>query len=85
MNAYRQVRGEVDIAFDDLGLQVLKNIAELMRVWRFAGQNAAKEGPAAVGTQALTLPDKPSMAALPFQNMSAWRVIFWPRTDKEYE
>ncbi len=41
-----------------------------MRVWRFAGQSAAKEGPAAVGTQALTLPDKPSIAVLPFQNMS---------------
>src|SRR5947208_77394 len=61
-DAYRQVRGKVDIAFDDLGPQVLKNIAEPMRVWRFAGQSAAKEGPAAVGTQALTLPDKPSIA-----------------------
>jgi TolB-like protein/class 3 adenylate cyclase/Tfp pilus assembly protein PilF len=69
-DAYRQVRGKVDIAFDDLGPQVLKNIAEPMRVWRFAGQSAAKEGPAAVGTQALTLPDKPSIAVLPFQNMS---------------
>lgn len=69
-DAYRQFRGKVDIAFDDLGLQVLKTIAEPMRVWRFAGQSAAKDGPAAVGTQALTLPDKPSIAVLPFQNMS---------------
>ena len=69
-DAYRQFRGKVDIAFDDLGLQVLETIAEPMRVWRFAGQSAAKDGPAAVGTQALTLPDKPSIAVLPFQNMS---------------
>jgi adenylate cyclase len=30
----RQIRGKVDIAFDDMGLQMLKNIAEPMRTWR---------------------------------------------------
>src|SRR5713226_4416469 len=33
-DAYRQVRGKVDIAFDDMGPQPLKNIAEPMRTWR---------------------------------------------------
>ena len=33
-DAYRQIRGKVDMACDDLGPQVLKNIAEPMRVWQ---------------------------------------------------
>src|ERR1700681_2331869 len=33
-DAYRQVRGKVEIACDDLGPQALKNIAEPMRAWR---------------------------------------------------
>src|SRR5206468_7897872 len=42
-DAYRQVRGKVEIACDDLGLQSLKNIAEPMRAWRVkpTGQSAA--------------------------------------------
>ena len=32
-DAYRQVRGKVDIAFDDIGEQSLKNISEPMRAW----------------------------------------------------
>src|SRR5262249_57046160 len=33
-SAYDQVRGKVDIAFEDMGPQALKNIAEPIRVWR---------------------------------------------------
>ena len=33
-DAQRQIRGKVDFAFDDMGPQTLKNIAEPMRVWR---------------------------------------------------
>src|SRR3989440_12660381 len=33
-DAHRQIRGKVDITFEDLGSQCLKNIAEPMRVWR---------------------------------------------------
>src|SRR6476646_9888036 len=33
-DAQRQIRGKVDIAFDDMGLQILKNIVEPMRAWR---------------------------------------------------
>lgn len=33
-DTYRQIRGKVDIGFDDMGPQVLKNIAEPMRAWR---------------------------------------------------
>ncbi|MGY2904286.1 adenylate/guanylate cyclase domain-containing protein [Bradyrhizobium sp. URHC0002] len=73
-DAYRQVRGKVEIACDDMGLQPLKNIAEPMRAWRIrlSGQNpgAARSGLAASQPRALALPDKPSIAVLPFENMS---------------
>jgi adenylate cyclase len=73
-DAQRQIRGKVDIAFEDMGSQSLKNIAEPMRAWRFrlAGQipSAAQSPSVASELQALPLPDKPSIAVLPFQNMS---------------
>ena len=73
-DAHRQIRGKVDITFEDLGSQSLKNIDEPMRAWRvrLAGQtpSAVQSGSAANQPQALPLPDKPSIAVLPFQNMS---------------
>ena len=73
-DTYRQVRGKVEIVCDDLGLQTLKNIVEPMRAWRaqLGGQSAAKapQVSSASQTPALTLSDKPSIAVLPFQNMS---------------
>jgi TolB-like protein/class 3 adenylate cyclase len=72
-DAHRQIRGKVDIAFDDMGSQTLKNIAEPMRAWR---GRIADEAGSAVQTgsspveQALALPNKPSVAVLPFTNMS---------------
>ena len=75
-DAYRQVRGKVDIAFEDMGPQNLKNITEPMRAWRLkmsASASAATSTKPPVKftqTQALALPDKPSIAVLPFQNMS---------------
>jgi adenylate cyclase len=72
-DAYRQVRGKVEITCDDLGPQTLKNIAEPMRAWRVQldGQSAAKIQPGSHAGQAPALPDKPSIAVLPFQNMSS--------------
>jgi TolB-like protein/class 3 adenylate cyclase/Tfp pilus assembly protein PilF len=71
-DAYRQVRGKVEIACDDLGPQTLKNIAEPMRAWRvqLGGQIAATTQPASPAAPTLALPDKPSIAVLPFQNLS---------------
>jgi TolB-like protein/class 3 adenylate cyclase len=73
-DAYRQVRGKVEIVCDDMGPQPLKNIAEPMQVWRvrLIGQNypTGQSGSTANERQALPLPDKPSIAVLPFQNMS---------------
>ncbi|WP_283813882.1 adenylate/guanylate cyclase domain-containing protein [Bradyrhizobium niftali] len=73
-DAYRQVRGKVDIAYDDMGPQPLKNIAEPMRAWRvrLTGQTSSvvQSDSAVSQHQTLPLPDKPSIAVLPFQNMS---------------
>jgi adenylate cyclase len=72
-DAQRQVRGKVDFAFEDMGPQNLKNIVEPMRAWRLR-MNASGSAAAPVvpveSTQALALPDKPSIAVLPFENMS---------------
>src|SRR5215469_16814465 len=67
-DAFRQVRGKVAAEFTDIGEQVLKNIARPLRVYRI-GQAAAPEQAEASST-ALPLPDKPSIAVLPFANMS---------------
>jgi TolB-like protein len=66
-DAFRQVRGKVEVEFADLG-ESLKNITRSLRVYRVGSSSAARQpiSPAA----ALPLPDKPSIAVLPFQNMS---------------
>jgi TolB-like protein len=61
-----QVRDKLDFAFEDMGEQQVKNIARPVRVYRVRDAAVAK-GPSAL---ALSLPDKPSIAVLPFQNMS---------------
>ena len=58
-------RGKLDIAFEDAGEQQLKNIAWPVRVYR-----VRLSGEAAQSRPALALPDKPSIAVLPFTNMS---------------
>jgi len=59
------VQGKLDIAFEDAGEQRLKNIARPARVYR-----VRPSGTPATSRPALPLPDKPSIAVLPFQNMS---------------
>jgi adenylate cyclase len=59
------VRGKLDIVFDDAGEQQLKNIAWPVRVYRTRPGGAAQ-----VSRPPLALPDKPSIAVLPFTNMS---------------
>src|SRR6202163_4794133 len=68
-DAHRQVRGKVESTLEDMGAQTLKNIAEPMRAWRVRIGPRATKTPTET-TQPLALPDKPSIAALPFQNMS---------------
>jgi adenylate cyclase len=64
-SSYQQVRDKLTIHFEDMGVQQLKNIARPVRVYRVPiGRSAPRERPA------LALPDKPSIAVLPFTNMS---------------
>jgi adenylate cyclase len=69
------VAGRLDLTFDDMGEQALKNIARAVRVYRVRAaratpiETAPRAAPAEVAS-ALALPDKPSIAVLPFQNMS---------------
>jgi TolB-like protein len=77
-DAYRQVKARLNLAVSDLGATQLKNIADPIRVYllevgvaaqaKFTTQSepAELENPSA----SLALPDKPSIAVLPFQNMS---------------
>src|SRR6516225_1335542 len=59
--------GRLDLAFEDIGEQQLKNIARPVRAYRVAtATGSATTRPSANPP----LPDKPSIAVLPFQNMS---------------
>jgi adenylate cyclase len=71
-DAYRQVKSRLDLAVSDLGPTKLKNIAEPIRAYALQVGVAAKPKPASppAASARLALPDKPSIAVLPFQNMS---------------
>jgi adenylate cyclase len=73
-DAQRQIRGKLDVVFDDMGLQELKNIAEPMRSWclRFGDDGGAIQSASSPSRLPhLALPAKPSIVVLPFDNMSA--------------
>jgi len=60
-----QVRGKVEVEFTDVGEQNLRNIAQPVRAYHvLLNKQATTPSPP------LPLPDKPSIAVLPFQNMS---------------
>jgi TolB-like protein/class 3 adenylate cyclase len=65
-----QVRDRLDLGFEDLGEQQVKNIARPVRVYRVRDQAVHIAEPSPASPQPLPLPDKPSIAVLPFQNMS---------------
>src|SRR6201984_931621 len=75
-DAFRQVKSRLDLAISDLGETKLKNIAEPIRVYSLQCGNAigakatSLAGVATSVAPALPLPEKPSVAVLPFQNMS---------------
>jgi adenylate cyclase len=75
-SAYDQVRGKVAVQFADLGEQRLKNIDRPVRIYAVKssgnlGVIAPDELPSHPEAQKpLPLPDKPSIAVLPFENLS---------------
>ena len=68
-NVHEQVEGKLDLVFDNLGEQMVKNIARPVRAYqvRFDNPIGASDAPS---SEPLPLPDKPSIAVLPFTNMS---------------
>ena len=65
------VKGKVGASFEDRGEQHVKNIAEPVRVFQVAGGASAGAAPATAAIQtAPPLPDLPSLAVLPFSNLS---------------
>jgi len=69
-DGYRQVRDRLEVKWKDAGEHEVKNIARPIHVWRWLGESQAVVGEAPEGTPPLTLPDKPSIVVLPFDNMS---------------
>lgn len=68
-SVHEQVRDRLDESFVDLGYQDVKNIDRPVRVWQWMPTASATIDPADAG-ESLPLPDKPSIAVLPFDNMS---------------
>jgi adenylate cyclase len=70
---YDQVRKVLPMTFVDLGVQQVKNIQEPVRAYQVNAPDEAREAVSARVAEAESLPplpDKPSIAVLPFQNMS---------------
>jgi adenylate cyclase len=70
--AYDHLKRKVDVGYEYLGERQVKNIAEPIRAYRVRldGEAEGTASPAPSSTPALELPDKPSIAVLPFDNMS---------------
>jgi adenylate cyclase len=76
-DAYRQVKAKINLSVADHGETTLKNIAEPIRIYSLevGSEDAKKQAtePQALQTERVTissLPEKPSIAVLPFTNMS---------------
>jgi adenylate cyclase len=67
---YDHVRDRLPFVFEDLGEQHVKNIARPVRVYRIRDDAGTAKTPSAPAPPVLPLPDKPSIAVLPFANMS---------------
>jgi len=66
-NAFDQVEGKLGLEFEYLGEQSVKNIKKPVRVYRIKMEPAVSD---AGISREVPLPDKPSIAVLPFVNMS---------------
>ena len=70
-NVYDQVKGKLDYGYSDLGEQRMHNIPESVHAYRVRPSKHISDDASTSSTKhALPLPDKPSIAVLPFQNMS---------------
>lgn len=66
---YDQLAGKMDMAFEDAGEQKVKNAPRPVRVWQW--QTDPTSHPSPIADEPLSLPDKPSIAVLPFENLTS--------------
>ena len=71
---HNEVEGKLDVSFEDWGERQLKNVSKPVRAYAVNGKARTQDtplmGPQLARAAPLPLPDKPSIAVLPFQNMS---------------
>jgi adenylate cyclase len=70
-SVFEQVKHKLSFGFEDIGSQEVKNIDELVQVWKWIADGPAVGASKAAASEVLSLPDKPSMVVLPFDNMSS--------------
>lgn len=76
-SAYDQISNKLSLEYENLGKHNVKNISTPIRVYRVVPETDISNRLAAEEYAALPIPDKPSIAVLPFVNMSG-------NTDQEY-
>jgi adenylate cyclase len=64
---HEEVRDRIELVFEDLGEVKIKNFARPVRVWQWTADDPAADARRA---DPIALPDKPSIAVLPLDNMS---------------
>ncbi len=69
-SVHEQVRDRIDLQFEDLGEQKVKNIDRPVRVWQWIADAGLAASVTAKTDEPLPLSDKPSIAVMPFDNMS---------------
>jgi len=67
---YEQVRDKLDLLFRDMGEREVKNFDRPVRIWQWVADGTIATAAALPSSTSPILPDKPSIAVLPFENMS---------------
>jgi adenylate cyclase len=67
--AFDAIDGKIDASIEDMGPQIVKNIAKPVRAYRL-GVGSERQARQSQGIARPRLPDKPSVAVLPFENIS---------------
>ena len=67
---YESVRDRIDVPFEDLGEQEIKNIDRPVRVWRWSPTTRQPTSQLPSDREPSPVLDRPSIAVLPFENMS---------------
>jgi adenylate cyclase len=67
---YEEIKNKLNLGFEDLGHKQVKNIPEPIRVYRWVRENPEVSSDASDSDFSPVLPNKPSIAVLPFNNMS---------------